>query len=443
MARRVAVVRRARPPRGDAGRSATCPTGRPRSSSPTTPTAPTASPACCRATQIGLFASAPDALSALNDHDDWLYGLVAARVHPHRPPRHHRGGSRACYNLFAGKRWAPNSVQPRWFIEGLATYEESKLRSSSGRTRSAIFDMYLRTPGPRRARRSTSTRCRAARCFWPHGNAAYLYGSFFLKYIGDRYGDDKLAKISHEYGSQPVPWGLNRAVFRAVGKTYATLYQEWMDDLRRRYGKNATRSSRAGCAKGRSSPTPARTTASPTFPPTGRAWSGSNTTGRGWPAISPCRRGAVPTRRDPGWSSRARATSPSCPTGNRSWPSGRSPIAPSTGSPISTVSTRMKISRASRCSPASRAASARRTPTSRPTGRASSSSSTAAPPPPRLDAASARRPPRDPLGRGAVGAGVRPALLPRRQADRVLHLGRRVGTTTSGSTTSRRAGRGR
>ena len=182
--------------------------------------------------QIGLFASAPDSLSVLNDHDDWLYGLVL-HEYVHIVHLDTMGWIPRLFNLFAGKRWAPNGVQPRWFIEGLAVYEES-LRSSSGRTRSAIFDMYLRTQ-VLAGKALDIDAVSSGPYFWPHGNAAYLYGSFFLKYIGDRYGDDKLAKISHEYGSQPVPWGLNRAVFRAVGKTYETLYQEWMDDLRRRY----------------------------------------------------------------------------------------------------------------------------------------------------------------------------------------------------------------
>ena len=48
----------------------------------------------------------------------------------------------------------------------------------------------------------------------------------------DRYGERSLTEISHEYGRQPIPFGLNRAVRRAVGKDYLTLYDEWQAHLR-------------------------------------------------------------------------------------------------------------------------------------------------------------------------------------------------------------------
>ena len=43
------------------------------------------------------------------------------------------------------KIYSPNQLQPRWFIEGLATYEET-IRTSGGRQRNHIFDMWLRMP---------------------------------------------------------------------------------------------------------------------------------------------------------------------------------------------------------------------------------------------------------------------------------------------------------
>jgi len=182
--------------------------------------------------QIGLFATAPDSLSILNDHDDWLYGLVAHEYSHilHLDTIH---GIPILYNAVRGKTWAPNNVQPRWFVEGLATYEESK-RSSSGRTRNAIFDMYLRVAVLRGLFLDLDA-VSSGPHFWPHGNAVYLYGSYFLKYICDRFGDDVLAKISHEYGGQPVPYGLNRSVAHATGVDYLTLYDDWLAYLRRRY----------------------------------------------------------------------------------------------------------------------------------------------------------------------------------------------------------------
>lgn len=181
---------------------------------------------------IHVYATAPGSMSTLNDHDDWLYGLVA-HEYAHILHLDTISGIPAWYNRVFGKIWAPNQIQPRWFIEGLATYEESK-RSSSGRIRNTIFDMFLRISvlyDKELDLDAVSTGPLA----WPHGTAAYLYGSHFVAYVADRYGDDKLAAISVDFGRQPIPFGLNRAVRRAIGKTWVELYEEWREEMRRRY----------------------------------------------------------------------------------------------------------------------------------------------------------------------------------------------------------------
>ncbi len=180
--------------------------------------------------QIHLYASAPSSVSTLNDHDDWLFALVT-HEYAHVLHLDTIGGLPSWYNRVFGKTWAPNQIQPRWFIEGLATYEES-LRTSGGRVRSAIFRMFLRAAAlaekPLRLDELTN-----GALAWPHGNAAYLYGSHFLQFIAERHGDDALRRISHEFGRQPFPYGINRAVRRATGSDYPTLYAAWLAELSR------------------------------------------------------------------------------------------------------------------------------------------------------------------------------------------------------------------
>ena len=197
---------------------------------------------------IHIFAPSPTGLSALADYDDWYY-LLVAHEYAHILHLDSIGGLPALYNRIFGKTWAPNQIQPRWLIEGIATYKESEV-TSGGRTRNSLFHMYLRaahlageplrldhiTTGPRK---------------WPHGNAAYLYGSHFLKYVFDRYGADKLAELSWAYGEEAVPWGLNRAIERAVGKRYPELYAEWRDYLRDVYEMQRQAVERRGVREGR------------------------------------------------------------------------------------------------------------------------------------------------------------------------------------------------
>ncbi len=197
---------------------------------------------------ITLFTSAPPDTSSLGDHDDWLYNLTS-HEYTHIVHLDTIGGIPRLYNRVLGKRWAPNQLQPRWVIEGLATYQESK-RSASGRTRHALFDMQLRIAtlrGNDRRLDEISTGPRQ----WPHGNAAYLHGSHFLKFIFDRHGDDKAAAMSHFYGSNPIPYALNRSIHRTTGRTFVELFDDWQGYRRARYGLQAEAVERMGRREGR------------------------------------------------------------------------------------------------------------------------------------------------------------------------------------------------
>lgn len=197
---------------------------------------------------IRLFATAPTAHSALNDHDDWLYGLTA-HEYAHILHLDSIGPLPSLYNKLVGKTWAPNQVQPRWVIEGIATYQESR-QSSSGRIRSALFNMNLRSPvleGEELRLDQVTNGPRA----WPRGTSAYLYGSHFLKYVFDRHGADKLSEMSWAYGSNPIPYGLNTAIEEATGETFAEMYDDWMDHLRAKYSMQKEAIERLGLREGR------------------------------------------------------------------------------------------------------------------------------------------------------------------------------------------------
>lgn len=196
---------------------------------------------------ITLFATAPGDESVLSDHDDWLYGLVA-HEYTHILHLDTMTGLPKLYNAIFGKTWAPNQIMPRWLIEGIATYEESK-QSSSGRTRASTFDMYLRAAllAQRPIRLDETTG--APRRF-PRGNVAYLYGSHFLKYVFDRFGEDTLRQMIHAGGAYPVPFAVNRQIAQVVGKSFDALYDDWLGHLRDKYALQAQAVERAGLRAG-------------------------------------------------------------------------------------------------------------------------------------------------------------------------------------------------
>jgi hypothetical protein len=192
---------------------------------------------------VRMYLTAPDDRSELSDYDDWLYALF---VHEYTHILHLDtiNGLPKWINYLAGfgvnTLYAPNQIQPRFFIEGLAVVQETA-QSSGGRLRSSIFDMYLRAHALEGKFLRLDQVTNNTRLF-PRGNVAYLYGSAFLRHIGRRYGDDVLRRISQRYGGcwSPdcwIPWGMNRALRHATGERvgYGELYKDWKRERIRHY----------------------------------------------------------------------------------------------------------------------------------------------------------------------------------------------------------------
>ncbi len=197
---------------------------------------------------IQLFATAPGSFTELDDHEDWLYGLTL-HEYTHIVHLDTMEGLPNLYNRVFGKTWAPNQVMPRWVIEGIATYEESK-RSAGGRNRGTRFEQFIRIARHEDKDLRIDEISGAPRQF-PRGNAAYVYGSHFLRYIFDRFGDDTVREMSHTSGKHPVPFAINRQIAKVVGEPFTELYEDWKGYLRDRYGLQEMAAERRGLAIGR------------------------------------------------------------------------------------------------------------------------------------------------------------------------------------------------
>ncbi|HSS02715.1 MAG TPA: hypothetical protein VLM79_36895, partial [Kofleriaceae bacterium] len=197
---------------------------------------------------IQAYATGPTGFNELDDHDDWLYGLIA-HEYTHILHIDTMEGLPRIYNRIFGKSWAPNQIMPRWLIEGIAVYEESK-RSAGGRGRGTRFDQVIRIAHDAGNDLRLDEISGAPRAY-PHGNAVYIYGSRFLRYVFDRFGDDTLRKMAHIAGSYPPPFALNRQIANVVGRPFTELYDDWKAYLRDRYSQQETAALRRGLATGR------------------------------------------------------------------------------------------------------------------------------------------------------------------------------------------------
>lgn len=203
--------------------------------------------------RITAYVTAPDSMSVLEGFDDWLDILLTHEYTHivHLDTVH--GLPRLVNGLLGfgvvGKVWQPNVIQPRWFVEGLATYEESRL-SSHGRHRHAQFDMMLRAPILEHGFIPIDRVSSGANIF-PHGTSVYLYGLHLVQYVADRYGHDKLAELNHVYAKQTIPFAINRAVEKVLGVSWEQLWQEFELDTVRRFQAQARAIRARGVREGR------------------------------------------------------------------------------------------------------------------------------------------------------------------------------------------------
>ncbi len=190
----------------------------------------------------------PEPLSSLNDFDDWLDVLISHEL-THVVHLDTILGLPRLIDMIFGKIVAPNLVQPNWFIEGLAVLNESRV-TTAGRIRSSIYDMYLRSAVLEDRFLDIDAVSNGPLAF-PYGEAAYLYGSHFLKYLEQRFGSEKLAEISHRYARRLIPFGLNRVAREVYGQRFDQLWDDWHASLRRHYTVTVDAVTRAGITPAR------------------------------------------------------------------------------------------------------------------------------------------------------------------------------------------------
>ena len=196
---------------------------------------------------VRLFASAPDDMSPLSEYDDWM-GELATHEYAHILHTDNISGIPALLNAVFGKSNAPNQVQPRWVLEGLAVAIETE-HTGGGRLRSSHFDMILRAD-VLEGRLARLDQISHSSRRWPSGNLWYLYGGAFIGWIASVYGPDTYGSVATDYGQNPIPWGINRSIRRATGRTYPELFEGWKKHLETKYDRQLAEVKRRGLRQG-------------------------------------------------------------------------------------------------------------------------------------------------------------------------------------------------
>ncbi|TES91078.1 MAG: hypothetical protein E3J87_08625, partial [Candidatus Cloacimonadota bacterium] len=167
-------------------------------------------------------------------YEDWLRELITHEF-THIVQLDRTEGFPAFLRKLFGRAIINNAAQPIWFIEGLAVYSESRF-TNGGRLNSPRFNMLLREEAKSGNFKSID-RASNFPLIWPGGITPYLYGSSFIDWLVEKYGEETIVEYN-KHTSRGIPFAVNSAAKRLFGKDFVTLWREWKEEMEKKNYKN-------------------------------------------------------------------------------------------------------------------------------------------------------------------------------------------------------------
>jgi hypothetical protein len=185
--------------------------------------------------QIRLIMSPPDDVTSLEVNDEWLHTLIR-HEYVHIMHMELAGGAVAALRHIFGRNFFlfPHALTPSVLLEGLAVYLESNKELGYGRLQSASYEMQMRMQVAGGELKDLQQVAVASR-EWPFASP-YLYGAYFIEYLVDTYGEQKLQQFLQQYSRQLLPYFLlNHYAEKAFGKDFLTLWRDYQIYLTERF----------------------------------------------------------------------------------------------------------------------------------------------------------------------------------------------------------------
>jgi hypothetical protein len=181
----------------------------------------------------GIFLSPPDEGELLQSRE-WLeLVLMHELLHVVHLDKAHGPPDRLRRIFGRVPLFFPNALQPRWVVEGLAVDAESDPSRGYGRLGQSHFEGMMRAEVDRglRSLREVNAEGRG----FPL-NREYLYGAYFFAFLREQYGPEAIGRLIESYSGNIVPFKIDSAAIQATGKPMETLWREYHEWLRARFG---------------------------------------------------------------------------------------------------------------------------------------------------------------------------------------------------------------
>jgi hypothetical protein len=176
---------------------------------------------------IEITAVAPPPESVIGNTTDWL-DVVFTHEYTHiLHLDRSRGFMQGVRRVFGRVPPAfPNGFLPVWQIEGLATFEESRV-TGAGRIPAGDFRAIVDVAAAA-GRFEPIDRASGGLTDWPGGHVPYAYGAYFHQFLANRYGPERLARLADATAGR-LPFFGGRAFKKVFGRSASDLWNEFRE----------------------------------------------------------------------------------------------------------------------------------------------------------------------------------------------------------------------
>ncbi len=185
--------------------------------------------------QIRLYMTPPDDVNSLESNDEWLH-LLIRHEYVHILHLEMGGGAPEFLRKIFGRNLLlyPHTLTPSMLLEGVAVYLETNEALGYGRLQGSSYAMEMRMEVASGELKDLNQAVVASKHF-PLGYQ-YLYGAYFVDYLVEQYGEDKVQKFLTDYSRKLLPFFLlNRTARNSFGESFEAIWPKFQTYLSQRF----------------------------------------------------------------------------------------------------------------------------------------------------------------------------------------------------------------